>query len=65
MLFHELLNKDTDIVILAEPLIILDSKSALCMYKTDKDTKHTMHIYRGVHSVRNGEKCKIHNIEWC
>ena len=55
MLFHELLNKDTDIVPEEDPLNILDSKSAVCMANNGKDTNHTSHIARRVHSVRNGE----------
>ena len=65
MLIHELLNKDLDIVPEEAPLIVLDSKSAMCMAKNVKDTKHTRHIARRMHSVRNGEKCKMHNIDWC
>ena len=30
-----------------------------------KDAKHTRHIARRMHSVRNGEKCKMHKIDWC
>ena len=26
--------------------------------------KNTRHISRRVHFVRNGEKCKVHNIDW-
>ena len=44
MLIHELLNKDPDIVPEEPPLIILDSKSAVCMAKNGKDTKHTSNI---------------------
>ena len=65
MLINELLNKDTDIVPEEAPLIILDSKSAMCMAKNDKDTKHTRHIGRRMHFVRNGQKCKMHKIDWC
>ena len=65
MLIHELLNMDPDIVPEAAPLIILDRKSAACMDKNGKDTKHNMHIYRRVHFVRNCEKCKLHDIVWC
>ena len=65
MLFHELLNKDPDIVPEKDPLILLDSKSAMCMAKNDRDTKHTRHIARRMHFVINGEKCKMHNIDWC
>ena len=46
------------------PLIILDSKSAMCMANNGRDTKHTKHIARRMHLVRNGEKCKMHKIEW-
>ena len=45
-------------------LISLDSKSAKCMAKNGIDTKHTRHIARRMHFVRNGEKCKMHKIEW-
>ena len=65
MLVHELLNKDPDIVPKEAPLIVLDSKSDMCMAKNGKDTKHTRHISRRMHFVRNGEKCKMHKIEWC
>ena len=46
MLINEFLNKDPDIVPEEAPLIVLDSKSAMCMSKNDKDTKHTRHIAR-------------------
>ena len=65
MLIHELPNKDPDIVPEEAPLIVLDSKSAMCMAKNDKDTKHTRHIARIINFLRNGEKCKIHKIDWC
>ena len=56
MLIHEFLNKDPDRVPKEDPLILLDSKSAMCMAKNGKDTKHTRHISRRMHFVRNGEK---------
>ena len=56
MLIHEFLNKDPDIVPEEDPLIVLDSKSDMCMAKNGKDTKHTRHIARIMHFVRNGEK---------
>ena len=65
MLVHELLNENPDMIKKEAPLIVLDSKSAMCMAKNGKDTKHTRHIARGMHLVRNGEKCKIHKIDWC
>ena len=46
-------------------MIVLDSKSAMCMANIGKDTKHTRHIARRMHFVRNGEKCKMHKINWC
>ena len=54
MLIHELLKKDPYIVPAEAPLIVLDIKSAICMAKNDKDNKHTRHIARRMHSVRNG-----------
>ena len=30
-----------------------------------KDNKHTRHFTRRIHLVRNGEKCKMHKIDWC
>ena len=65
MLVHELLNEDTDMVPKEAPLIVLDSKSAMFMAKNVKGTKHTRHIARRMHFVRNGEKCKMHKIDWC
>ena len=65
MLIHELLNEDPDMVPKESPLIVLDSKSAMCMYKNGKDTKHTRHIARRMHFVRNGEKFNIQKIDWC
>ena len=47
------------------PLIVLDSKSAMCMAKNGRDTKHTRHIARITYFLRNGEKYNIHKIEWC
>ena len=57
MLVHELLNEDPDMVPKEAALIVLDSKSAMCMAKNGRDTKHTIHIARRMHFVRNGEKC--------
>ena len=60
-----MLNKDPDIVIEEAPLIVLDRKSAMCMANNGKDTKNTRHIARRMNFVRNGEKCKMHTIDWC
>ena len=65
MLIHGFLNKYPDIVPDKSPLIVLDSKSAMCMANNDKDHKHTRHIARRMHFVRNGEKCNMHKIDWC
>ena len=46
-------------------LIVLDSKSAMCMAKNGKYTKQTRHIARRMHFVRNGEKGNIQKIDWC
>ena len=65
MLVHELLKEDPDMVPKEAPLIVLYRKSAMCMAKNGRDTKHTRHIARRMHFVRNVEKCKMHKIEWC
>ena len=65
MLIHELLNKDADIVTEEAPLIVLDSKSDMCMDKNVRETKHTRNIARRINLVRNGEKCKMHKIDCC
>ena len=59
------MNKNPDIVPEKDPLIILDSRSAVCMAKNVKDINHTRHITRRSHFVSNGENCKIHKIDWC
>ena len=62
IIIHKLLNNYPDIVPEEAPLIILDIKSAVCMANNINNTNHTIHISRRVHFVRNGEKCKMHNI---
>ena len=34
------------------------------MARNGKDTKHTRHIARIINFVSNGEKCKMHKIDW-
>ena len=46
-------------------MIVLDSKYAMCMAKNGNATKHTRHITRIMHLIRNGEKCKMHKIDGC
>ena len=65
MLVYELFNEDPDMFPKEAHLIVLYSKYDMCMAKNGKDTKHTRHISRRMHFVRNGEKCKMHKIEWC
>ena len=65
MLVHELLNEDPYMVPKEAPLVVLDSKSAQCMAKNGRDIKHTRHIARRMHFVRNRQKCKMQKIEWC
>ena len=65
ILVHELLNEDPDMVPKEDPLIVLDSKSAMCMANNGKDTKHTRQIARRIHSVRNGETCNMQKIDRC
>ena len=65
VLIHESLNKDPDIVPEEAHLIILDSKYDVCMTNNVRDNKHTRHISSRVKFLINGDKCKIHNINWC
>ena len=37
----------------------------MCMDNNGKYTKQTRNIARIMHSVRNGEKWKMHKIDWC
>ena len=62
---NEFLNKDPDIVTEEAPMIVLDIKYYMCMDNNGNYTKHTSHISSRMHLVRNGEKFKMHNIDWC
>ena len=57
--------EDPDMVPKEAPLIVLDSKSDMCMAKNSRDNKHTRHIARRIYFVRNGENFKMHKIDWC
>ena len=46
-------------------MIIFDSKSAVCIVKNGKDTKHTRNIARKINFVRNRENYNMHKIDWC
>ena len=37
----------------------------MCTDKNGKDTKYTRHIASRMRFVSNGEKCKMHKIDWC
>ena len=43
----------------------MDRKYDVCVANNGKDNKHTRHIARKVNFVKNGENCKIKNIEFC
>ena len=55
ILIHKLLNKDTDIVPEAEPLIILNKKSSVCMANNGTYTNYTRKIARVLHFSINVE----------
>ena len=65
ILINELLNKHPNIVQEEAPLILLDSKSFMCMDDNGKVTKHTSHIASKMFFLRNEEKCKMRKIDWC
>ena len=44
--------------------ILVDNTSAKAMAQNDKDTKHTRHIARRVHYVRNGQQEGAHNLTY-
>ena len=64
MLKNELEGKDPDELPEEPPLIIMDSKSGVDMAKNGKDTKHTRHIARRIHFVRQGEALGFHKTHW-
>ena len=47
------------------PLIILNSKSDVCMANNSKYTKHTRPIFRRINFVRNGEGFNMYKTVWC
>ena len=65
MINIELLNKDPDVVPEQVPPSIVDIKLAIYMDNNFKDTKHTRHIARRTHFVRNGEECYFQKTVWC
>ena len=65
MINNELLNKDPYVVSKKSPIIIMDSKSSVCMAKNGNDTKHTRHISIRMQYVRNCEDFNLHKPVWC
>ena len=45
-------------------LILLDSESAIAMSKNQRDSKHTRHIERRVHYVRQGQLSGQHHLDY-
>ena len=62
---NDLIRKHIYVVPEHAPLIILDTKSAVCMTKNGKETKQTRHISRRIHFVIKGEEGYIHKKVWC
>ena len=58
VLINELFKKYSYIVPEKSPIIILSSKSVVCMANNGKDNKHKRNIARRVQLVRNGENIK-------
>ena len=54
ILIHELFNNDPYIVPEEDPMVVLDSKSAMYMANNGKYTKNTRHIARIMNFLRNG-----------
>ena len=46
-------------------IIILDRKYAVGMSKNSNNIKRTRYISGRVHFLTNGEKYKMHMIDWC
>ena len=46
------------------PLIILDRSSAVFIFDDSADTNHTSNISGRVHFVSNGDRCKMHKVDW-
>ena len=64
MLYNELRLCDPDDNHFPVP-IILDSQSAQAMGRSFRDTKHTRHVARRYHFVRQGQHSGAHSLHWC
>ena len=65
MINNGIMNKDPYVVPDQALLIILDSKSAVCMANNGNNTKHIRQIYRIIKLLRNGEEFNLHKKVWC
>ena len=70
--FHAVLRQPPEIMktwLLALPnpptVVMVDNEAACKMSLNDKLTKHTRHMSRRFHYVRQGSKMKLHVINWC
>ena len=63
MLFHELFNKDPDKIQEEAHIIILDSKSSVCMDNNGNYTKNTRNISRRLCILIKRDKLKMHKID--
>ena len=59
MLNNKFLDNDSYVVPRQSPHIIMDGKSAVCISKNSKYTKHIRCISRNIHFVRNSEDFEI------
>ena len=64
VLINELVIKYLDIFPKTVPIIILYSKSGVCMVKSGKYTEITRHIDRRIRLVRNDDNGKTQRIVW-
>ena len=64
MIENKLMNNYPYVVLEHSPIIILDSKSDVCMAKNGKGTKQTRHISRKKNLVRKVEECNMHKKLW-
>ena len=63
MLINELLKPDPYIVPEGSHLVVLYSKSTMCIDNNGRDTKHTRHIPNRIQLLSNGEEYKMHRID--
>ena len=59
-----MMNTDPDVVPDQSPIVLLDSKPAVCISTNGKDIKHTRQNSRRIHFVRNGWEWNLHDKVW-